>query len=591
MRIEELSQHEDGSEIIADIVVIGGGPAGLTLAREFFGHNARIVIIESGGLEEDARSASLNTVEISEDLWTSDQTMRRINGHGPLAPRWSHAEQGYGVRCRGLGGSSQAWAGKCASFDAIDFRHRSWIPFSGWPVSEADLSSCMERAAERLNLGPNINDDRLWSVIGASSSEQTRSDLPLRNFFWQFARSRLDQFDAMRFGPDFAREAAPNIRVLINATASRILTNPEATAFQGVTAVGPDGRSVRVLGNIGVLAASAIENPRLLLLSNAIVHAGLGNAHDNVGRYLLDHPATQIARFDRGAADAVVKRFGFQGVPHRGRMHMYMHGLALAASTQERENLTNGALFFLEEHAPDDPVMALKRLAKGDRSRLLADVGTVLRSPGSIAKAYAIKAIQSGKISETVQKALVDAVIKVNPDFAVRETLHRGIQHRLLGVRVEGIVEQIPDRTNRIALSDSTDALGMRKATVTWRVDQLTKRSLGRLGSLLMDECARINLPRPILADWIENGNSAEAPVIDMAHTMGTTRMAADPRHGVVDKNCQVHGVRGLFVAGGSIFPTGGHSNPTLMIAALSIRLADHIKALHRAAAEIVDSK
>jgi choline dehydrogenase-like flavoprotein len=54
--------------------------------------------------------------------------------------------------------------------------------------------------------------------------------------------------------------------------------------------------------------------------------------------------------------------------------------------------------------------------------------------------------------------------------------------------------------------------------------------------------------------------------------------MSVSPASGVVDPDCQVHGVRGLFIAGGSVFPTIGHANPTLMIVALAIRLSDKIK-------------
>ena len=58
----------------------------------------------------------------------------------------------------------------------------------------------------------------------------------------------------------------------------------------------------------------------------------------------------------------------------------------------------------------------------------------------------------------------------------------------------------------------------------------------------------------------------------------GTTRMADDPARGVVDAQCQVHGVHGLFIAGSSVFPTAGHANPTQMIVALAVRLADTLK-------------
>jgi choline dehydrogenase-like flavoprotein len=59
---------------------------------------------------------------------------------------------------------------------------------------------------------------------------------------------------------------------------------------------------------------------------------------------------------------------------------------------------------------------------------------------------------------------------------------------------------------------------------------------------------------------------------------MGTTRMHIDPKQGVVDENCRVHGISNLFIAGSSIFPTGGYANPTLTIIALALRLADRVK-------------
>jgi choline dehydrogenase-like flavoprotein len=63
----------------------------------------------------------------------------------------------------------------------------------------------------------------------------------------------------------------------------------------------------------------------------------------------------------------------------------------------------------------------------------------------------------------------------------------------------------------------------------------------------------------------------------DMKHPSGITRMSASPRDGVVDANCLVHGVRNLYVAGSSVFPTTGHFNPTLMIVALAARLEQHL--------------
>jgi choline dehydrogenase-like flavoprotein len=93
-------------------------------------------------------------------------------------------------------------------------------------------------------------------------------------------------------------------------------------------------------------------------------------------------------------------------------------------------------------------------------------------------------------------------------------------------------------------------------------------------------EVARLNLGRVRLADWLLDGSSAlPSDVRGGFHHMGTTRMAADPKDGVVDADCRVHGIENLFVAGSSVFATGGCANPTLTIVALALRLSNHLKA------------
>jgi choline dehydrogenase-like flavoprotein len=67
-------------------------------------------------------------------------------------------------------------------------------------------------------------------------------------------------------------------------------------------------------------------------------------------------------------------------------------------------------------------------------------------------------------------------------------------------------------------------------------------------------------------------------PVSGGWHHMGTTRMSDDPAKGVVDSDCRVHGLSNLYIAGPSVFPTGGYANPCLTMLALTMRLADHIK-------------
>ena len=84
----------------------------------------------------------------------------------------------------------------------------------------------------------------------------------------------------------------------------------------------------------------------------------------------------------------------------------------------------------------------------------------------------------------------------------------------------------------------------------------------------------------------VEDKLGTERPpgvVHGLHHHIGTTRMHGDPKQGVVDENCKLHSVDNVFVAGSSVFPTSGWTNPTLTIVALAIRLADHLKTVLRA--------
>jgi len=90
----------------------------------------------------------------------------------------------------------------------------------------------------------------------------------------------------------------------------------------------------------------------------------------------------------------------------------------------------------------------------------------------------------------------------------------------------------------------------------------------------------RTGLGRVQLAEWLlDNDDTAWPSFLSGGwHHMGTTRMHADPRKGVVDSECQVHGVGNLYVAGSGVFSTSGAPNPTLTLVALTLRLSDNLK-------------
>jgi choline dehydrogenase-like flavoprotein len=135
-------------------------------------------------------------------------------------------------------------------------------------------------------------------------------------------------------------------------------------------------------------------------------------------------------------------------------------------------------------------------------------------------------------------------------------------------------IEQAPDPENRIRLSSSMNRFGQPDTELVLALSKEKRRehvrSLRIAAQALGLNDARVGKQMELMFGSGRFGF--------FFHHMGTTRMANDPVEGVVDRNCRVHGVENLFVAGSSVFPTGGTAAPTLTIVALALRLADHIR-------------
>jgi choline dehydrogenase-like flavoprotein len=148
-------------------------------------------------------------------------------------------------------------------------------------------------------------------------------------------------------------------------------------------------------------------------------------------------------------------------------------------------------------------------------------------------------------------------------------------------VRLSARIDPVPNPDSRVTLGVERDALGQPRVQLDWRLSPLDKRSVRRSLEIIGAELGRAGLGRLQLnvddddTTWPEDTRGGW-------HHMGTTRMSDDPRRGVVDRNCQLHGVANLFIAGSSVFPTAGSGTPTLMLVALALRLAEHLKELMR---------
>ncbi|MFZ4640871.1 MAG: GMC oxidoreductase [Nodosilinea sp.] len=532
MKFNDLRDFKGDSLFQADLCIIGSGPAGLSIAKEFIGTKVNVLVVESGGHEEEVETQSLYDIE------------------NVGAPRYIQQDQ---VRNRIFGGTSHTWTGKCAPFDPIDFQKRDWIPHSGWPIQPSDLEDYLDRARENLRLGSSCYDERLWKVFKVSSPYRFNSKL-LKSQFWQYSKVSKQDRQPMRFGPYLIADAN-NISVLLHANVTHLNTDEQGTKLESVEISTLDKRVSLVRAKVVILCCGGVENARLLLASNRIIKNGVGNKNDMVGRFLMDHPGSLLGTFDPKKSQAISERFGSYFLKSSNDYNVYQHGLALAPELQEKEQLLNAAAFLIEVAAEDNPWNSFRRLKAVLRQRKLTksaclDVLNVLRHlPFVLWGAYRF-------------------LVRGQPPIAkVDEML------------LYSLVEQNPNPESRVTLSDQKDLLGMPISKVNWQISDLEKRTVSRLAYLIDQEFERLNLPKLKLSDWLSKDEDWRSNFIDRAHPTGTTRMSNHPEDGVVDPNCQVHELEGLFISGSSVFPTTGHANPTLMIVAMAIRLADWLKA------------
>jgi choline dehydrogenase-like flavoprotein len=140
-------------------------------------------------------------------------------------------------------------------------------------------------------------------------------------------------------------------------------------------------------------------------------------------------------------------------------------------------------------------------------------------------------------------------------------------------------LEQVPNPDSRVALSDERDALGQRGVIVDWRLTELERQTAERFTAFAAAAFRQAQLGELQPLPWLQNVSPMSGDELSGTyHHIGTTRMSEDPRRGVVDAQCRVHGTHNVYVAGCSVFSTGGHANPTLSIVALAVRLADWLR-------------
>jgi choline dehydrogenase-like flavoprotein len=523
---------DEGSLIEAEVCIIGGGVAGITLALEFEKRGIGTCLIESGGFRADSAT---------QDLYRGES----------VGLPYIFAD---GCRCRFLGGSSNCWGGWCRPMDDHDFARREWVPNSGWPFAKSELLPYYERSLGILRLGPNRFDTGFW--VEAIGNPEVRK-IP---FTTSRVQDGISQFSPpARFGRLYREELARSkpVRVYLHANAVDIETGG-AQEVRLVKVKTLTGGTTCVSARIFVLATGGIENARLLLVSNKVRPEGLGNHNDLVGRYFMDHPRLFSGKIH--FREAWSSNMLYDIKYHFQNKAVAAHGtrvacqFALAPELQAKERLLNARVCFNSVFPGEDTEGANALIRIKHRLDGKEQLGHAL-----------------SRDMVTLSSHPLDAA-----GFVIARYLR--LRSLIKYARFQVIVEAVPDPDSRVVLSSQRDRLGLNRVKVDWRLDTLVRRTFDRTLAIIAEELTSEGVADVILDPPIEGGEwPGTFEKEGTWHHMGTTRMHDSPKLGVVDSNCRVHGTSNLYVAGSSVFPTAGGNFPTITIVALALRLSDHI--------------
>ncbi|MDE2076539.1 MAG: GMC family oxidoreductase [Burkholderiales bacterium] len=505
--------------LTTDICIVGAGAAGITLARSLAQSNLNVLLLESGNLDLEARTQALFQGEV-----------RGINYYDLTA-----------CRLRYFGGTTNHWAGFCRPYTQNAFAGRPELGVPAWPINEQDLNPYIAKAAHDLGLkmeGFSLEYQAKQLGVNLNDLPDRRSTELVTQVYQLTERVRQG-----KYWRDNLRQQR-NLQVLLHANVTHINMNASGTQVESLKVQALDKKPFQVKARWYVLAAHGIENARLLLDSDDVVKGGIGNAHDHVGRYFMEHPKMISGRF--------IPNKNFPSIYNGGNAHQVFRNLNIGLSPEvmHRERVLDYYCRFLPAYDYEKTHFAAEDIKEGFWKPADAKA---LRALGRIV----------GDLPSTYQYLL--SRWNIQPDqFDAFDLDHR--------------IEQAPNPESRVTLSQQRDALGCRKVILNWQFTDLDYKTYAVGQSYLIKELTRLKMGTFVAPPLTPE--AIRTLVMGNRHHIGTTRMSANAKDGVVDPDLKVHGTDNLFVASSGVFTNGGHTVPTMIIMAFAIRLANHLTRL-----------
>lgn len=434
------------------------------------------------------------------------------------------------ARLRYFGGSSNHWGGRCRELDAVNFLPLAANPLSGWPIAKTDLDPY---AAET---------DEILDMVSAAEAP----DLPIEQETPRFHRIQYRYSAPTRFGEKYHDElaASPGILCAVNASLVDMQLDEALGTVTGATfrSFADDDPGFTVSARVFALCLGGLETPRALLNFTSQKPNGIGNDNDLVGRFFCEHPHFRLGQvyYDRPIPEAQILN-----------------------SPEEAYAPTDQ---FLEEHG----TLSFSLLVTPMIEEPLSFSTELVRSAGCVTS------FSAGVLEKVLGRNLDCARGGIQMYFA-----QDGERHAVQAT-VAIHAEQGLHRDSRVMLADETDRFGLRRIRFDWRLADIDFHTMETAIVGLGAHFAEQGTGRVQIFDWL-TANPVDVPGLGEGsrvgghHHMCATRMSADPREGVVDADCKVHGVSNLYIGGSSVFATTGYANPTYTIVQLALRLGDHL--------------
>jgi choline dehydrogenase-like flavoprotein len=355
-------------------------------------------------------------------------------------------------------------------------------------------------------------------------------------------------------------EAAPEVTLLTGRCAVRLERDHRGTIV-GVHTASRQGDSEFIAARAVVLAAGGLETVRILLdTARHDDQPAPGNRAGLVGRYFMEHPLVRGGLLVTEPGRRVIDELGLYGT--RNVEGTYVSAkLTLDEETVERNGLLATSALFVPRDTSlgtqGAQAFARLRSPSGRRESWSTKLGHGLTVLGGAVDVC--RAVVATRHQPTIDRAdWADGV--TDPRWTVFELLHQ--------------TEQSPDFANRVYLGHEVDTLGRSRLRLDWRWSLADRQKVARSRDLYGAALERAGIGRLVGTDY-----EAGLPRLlgGTHHHLGVTRLSADPEAGVVDPQCRVYDTANLYVAGSSVFPSGGFVNPTLTVVAMALRLGAHL--------------